>query len=473
MASTSSVPSQGANVQFDFESFIPKLLPELENVDTESLINPFGSFRGDPKHRTVVCTHWLLGLCQNGEKCSFLHRLERSKMPACRHSILCKIKNCPKRHVEDQEVVECVFFKQGFCYNGPNCVRRHVKRLPDEIPKEANFDQCIVVNRGGGADSTAPVKKKRAGPNENYKVSLCDHWLLRGTCHFNEGCIFAHGEEELLDGFQSEQLNDNDVFDPTRFRLDAPLVLPFVKQARIAYFLFQAPDLRSLLVSRRRQVWSVSSKLASDINMSLRSYDHVVAYMLVRPLKGVYGVVRIAGPIVPGPAPHPALTPEFPVTWLRSMRVSLRTLAQLKIGTTGVFVGRTVSDAKFESKVGSEIMYIAYRKPEWDWSNPEQFQLAEESLLRLRIAAGEPLAPPLLSPDALFPLDWPDRMPFAFDRPAGGVSSTSTTGGSGPASFSSSNAAAQPAVQSDFYTLDFPGFMFNASGEVANEVFSR
>ena len=42
-------------------------------------------------------------------------------------------------------------------------------------------------------------KKKSNQPNDNYKVSLCNHWLLDGVCHFNEDCHFAHGEEEIND----------------------------------------------------------------------------------------------------------------------------------------------------------------------------------------------------------------------------------------------------------------------------------
>ena len=153
------------------------------------------------------------------------------------------------KHLDEQEIVECLFFKQGFCYNGPNCTRRHVKRLPDEAPKEAAFELAIA-NTSAGAASAAQAAKKRKGPNENFKVSLCNHWLLSGSCHFNEGCIFAHGEEEIQDSYQSDVLQDADVHDPTRFRMDAPLVLPFSNKARISYFLFQAPDLRSLAVSK-------------------------------------------------------------------------------------------------------------------------------------------------------------------------------------------------------------------------------
>ena len=92
------------SLNFDFEPYVTKMLPELDNLDTESLLNPFGAFRGDPKHRTVVCRHWLLGLCQNGFSCGYLHRLDRSKMPACKHGKLCKIKNCHLKHMDEQEV---------------------------------------------------------------------------------------------------------------------------------------------------------------------------------------------------------------------------------------------------------------------------------------------------------------------------------------------------------------------------------
>jgi cleavage and polyadenylation specificity factor subunit 4 len=95
-----------------------------------------GGFRGDLKHRTIVCRHWLLGLCQNGSSCGYLHRLDKSKMPACKHGNQCKIKNCPLKHTDELEISECIFYKQGFCYNGVNCVRRHVKRSPDECPFE-------------------------------------------------------------------------------------------------------------------------------------------------------------------------------------------------------------------------------------------------------------------------------------------------------------------------------------------------
>jgi hypothetical protein len=56
------------DVEFDFEAFVQKeLLPVIEkggsSLNTFGLASSFGK-GSDPKRRTVVCRHWLIGLCQ-------------------------------------------------------------------------------------------------------------------------------------------------------------------------------------------------------------------------------------------------------------------------------------------------------------------------------------------------------------------------------------------------------------------------
>ena len=41
---------------------------------------PFRHVRGD---KTIVCKHWLRGLCKKGDGCEFLHEYDMSKMPEC------------------------------------------------------------------------------------------------------------------------------------------------------------------------------------------------------------------------------------------------------------------------------------------------------------------------------------------------------------------------------------------------------
>lgn len=58
----------------------------------------------------------------------------------------------------------------------------------------------------------------------------------------------------------------------------------------------------------------------------------------------------------------------------------MKTMAQMKVGSTGMFVGRTTTDCRFENKVGSEMLHIAYRKPEWHWET--EVEAAEVSMAK-------------------------------------------------------------------------------------------
>eukprot|EP01037_Dinobryon_pediforme_P019100 gene19100-19460_t len=82
--------------------------------------------------------------------------------------------------------------------------------MPEECPVEATFDAHI--NYSG--TSVFGKKTKTAQPNDNFKVTLCTHWLLNLSCPFNEDCHYAHGEEEINEGYQpnSEFLQDSSRF---------------------------------------------------------------------------------------------------------------------------------------------------------------------------------------------------------------------------------------------------------------------
>ena len=41
---------------------------------------PYRHLRAD---RTIVCKHWLRGLCKKGDQCEFLHEFDMAKMPEC------------------------------------------------------------------------------------------------------------------------------------------------------------------------------------------------------------------------------------------------------------------------------------------------------------------------------------------------------------------------------------------------------
>jgi cleavage and polyadenylation specificity factor subunit 4 len=210
-------------LQFDFEDYalkqgIPDLLDPLpyrkagsvferdnngeegdggEDGGGENDHNQLTSAKFDPRLRTVVCRHWLRDLCMKGSSCEFLHQYDLSKMPLCRHGDRCKIPDCPFRHISDANRLDCVFYSQGFCIHGPFCRYRHVQRERQDLPAVADFTLGLTQmqqneERGGQEPESRPTAK----PNENYKTSICKHFL-QGSCPFGEKCHFAHGQHEL------------------------------------------------------------------------------------------------------------------------------------------------------------------------------------------------------------------------------------------------------------------------------------
>jgi len=450
--------------EFDFEQHVKRNIWLKDGTDPA---------KRDPKFRVIVCRHWLGGLCLNGEEaCTFLHRLDRTKMFSCKYGTMCKIKNCPLKHTEPLEVQECIFYRQGFCLNGPSCIRRHIKRTPEELPAEVSFESCI-----GGGNSSNPNKKHRGERiNENFKVSLCSNWLQNGSCHFNDTCHFAHGEEEINDSNQGGEvlIDTPSIYDPTRLNLTNVPDVPF-QNAKLAYFLFQAPDLRSLAVSRRRGVWAVPVRLAAEINSCLKSFDHVVAFLSVRPLRGMYGLVKITGTVPPAKAGS-ALTPEFPVEWLRLFRVPHRTVSQLKVGA-GMFLGKMLSDGRFDEKTnsGAHIMLVSYRKPAWDWTKElERAAKPEAETAAEAQAFEEAFGSAPSDPDALFSTEWHDKAALnsvSFDRAVArtkGIQMQMQMGDGAGVGGVGGGAAME------FYTGDHPGFIFMANNAMlVNEMLFR
>lgn len=91
---------------------------------------PFRHIRGD---RTIVCKHWLRGLCKKGDQCEFLHEYDMTKMPECyfySRFNACHNKECPFLHIDpESKIKDCPWYDRGFCRHGPNCRHRHIRRV--------------------------------------------------------------------------------------------------------------------------------------------------------------------------------------------------------------------------------------------------------------------------------------------------------------------------------------------------------
>jgi hypothetical protein len=111
----------------------------------------------DPRRWTVVCKHWLKGLCQKDDKCEYLHQYDLSRMPVC-SSITkgktCTAEDCVFKHI-DPNSKRCPKYDMGFCIKGPTCKERHerAKNPPEYLPDKYFFEMVNPVHH-----AMAPLK---------------------------------------------------------------------------------------------------------------------------------------------------------------------------------------------------------------------------------------------------------------------------------------------------------------------------
>jgi cleavage and polyadenylation specificity factor subunit 4 len=82
---------------------------------------------------SLVCKHWLRGLCKKGESCEFLHEYNLRKMPECnffvRNGYCSNGDECLYLHVDpESRLPPCPHYDRGFCPLGPRCEKKHVRR---------------------------------------------------------------------------------------------------------------------------------------------------------------------------------------------------------------------------------------------------------------------------------------------------------------------------------------------------------
>ncbi|OAA62690.1 mRNA cleavage and polyadenylation specificity factor complex subunit [Niveomyces insectorum RCEF 264] len=83
---------------------------------------------------SLVCKHWLRGLCKKGEGCEFLHEYNLRKMPECnfflRNGYCSNGDECLYLHIDPRsKLPPCPDYdRRGFCALGPRCPKKHVRR---------------------------------------------------------------------------------------------------------------------------------------------------------------------------------------------------------------------------------------------------------------------------------------------------------------------------------------------------------
>ena len=96
-----------------------------------------GGGKGGSHHsgglNSLVCKHWLRGLCKKGEHCEFLHEYNLRKMPECnffmRNGYCSNGEECLYLHIDPlSRLPPCPHYDMGFCPLGPLCAKKHARR---------------------------------------------------------------------------------------------------------------------------------------------------------------------------------------------------------------------------------------------------------------------------------------------------------------------------------------------------------
>lgn len=273
-----------------------------------------------------------------------------------------------------------------------------------------------------------------------------------------------------------ESADDIIIYDPTRHDLSANPVVQYKSTSKVSYFLFQAPDMQSLVVCKRTGKWAVTVRMAAEINFAFKSSpDGVVALMSIRAYRGIYGIIKVTGLIPPAQAGS-LITPEFPVTWVRTMRVALRTVSQMKFNT-GMHIGKTASDGRFDAETGYDLLLTMHRKPAWDWMEPTELKKCLEGIPDGEVTYSQPSLQGG-NPDQLFDDDWIDRMTSTTQAYVNAHSRNKLQLHSNAlmatvdryGNYGSTSAE----VSSDYYTGEDAGFIFCAANtQVVHEMVNR
>jgi hypothetical protein len=246
-------------------------------------------------------------------------------------------------------------------------------------------------------------------------------------------------------------LEDDDIYDPVKASMSQDLnQMPWPQTDTTSYFVLNAPDIRCLCVSKARGVWGVPVNVASQINACLQKSQHVLLLFMVKPLGGIYGMAEVRGAVPPAPPGCP-MSPEFPVSWIRATRISLKMVSHLK-HKDGVSLARSYGDEEVERAVGYEIWLVLLRKQPWDWA--KEPTRAESG--KITHPAGQ------TTDDTLFTYAW------AIER-----AQEVTHGGGRPLMGTNNRGTNATPADEFFYNGDQAGYVVGGHPRIMDEIFHK
>lgn len=348
-------------VVFDFEDdpvFIQQRLKDEKEAEKK---------RNDRRFKTVVCRHWVKGLCMKLDNCEFLHELDNDRMPECRWGEKCQVPDCYFKHTKESDRQECAYYTLGFCAHGTSCRYRHIRKAKEELQEETNWDIIFTTAVPMSSDAAAGAADRRVQePNVNFKISLCKHFVAGTTCPYGDKCHFAHGENELRDPSQNKTLPNLDnaqqphvlsalpVKSPLEEAIDAltsahdtipdPLAdvgqdlrTPDIGVQVAKYIVLRAETFAHLAASVKHNVWAVHPVVKDRLNHAFYNAERVIIIFTVDETRQFAGCAIMKSDVKEVMNEDRIATPEeakglgfmFEVDWVRSCVVSYSKTSKL------------------------------------------------------------------------------------------------------------------------------------------------
>ncbi|EWM27410.1 Zinc finger, CCCH-type [Nannochloropsis gaditana] len=243
--------------------------------------------------------------------------------------------------------------------------------------------------REGGRDRRPGGALER---NENYKTTLCNHWLSnKGLCPFGDDCVFAHGETELRKhplaiareqqqahraggGRGETDGREGGLGRKIRF---PDLGLPWPDQARVRFFVIKSLNYKNLAQSVRRGVWRTHRNNERTLNEAFRTCDKVVLFYSVNESGHWQGAAVMTSPIRSQQQP-PHLPPlqmlqhhqdgwtaEFSLEWLRLVSLPFPHTRPLRNPLNdNLPISRSRDCQELTPEIGRQLLYLIYSSSE-------------------------------------------------------------------------------------------------------------